>query len=178
MKEDPSARLGNLLSGALAAFATDREAAWRYLNDASALLDSESDASTTVAPTIAPTARITVRRGSLAFWQAKRALAYIEANLESKIEIQDLADVFVVSKSHFSRAFKESVGSPPKKYVCMRRVERAKLLMTSRTQRLSDIAVACGFADQSHLTRAFRRFVGMSPGAWRRCVEIPGLGCD
>jgi AraC family transcriptional regulator len=53
-------------------------------------------------------------------------------------------------------------------YVAARRVERAKLMMTSTRERLTDIALACGFSDQSHLTRSFRRVVGMSPGRWRR----------
>jgi AraC family transcriptional regulator len=166
---DPT-RLGHLVRGALAVFTSDREAAWRCLIDASALLESDA------APALSQTTKIAVRPGSLAVWQAKRALAYIEANLESKIAIRDMAELFVVSKSHFSRAFKSSVGSPPMTYVSRRRVEKAKQLMTSRTWRLTDIALACGFADQSHLTRVFRRVVGMSPGVWRRCAEVPNAG--
>ena len=170
MKEESSARsaqLGYLVRGALAAFATDHEAARRCLVDASALLESESVA----APASAQPPRISVQRGSLAFWQAKRALAYIEANLESKIGIQDIAECFGVSKSHFSRAFKQSIGCPPMTYVCMRRVERVKQLMAARRHRLSDIALACGFADQSHLNRVFRRVMGVSPGVWRRHAD-------
>jgi AraC family transcriptional regulator len=53
-------------------------------------------------------------------------------------------------------------------YVAARRIERAKILITSTSERLSDIALACGFADQSHLTRTFGRMAGMSPGLWRR----------
>jgi AraC family transcriptional regulator len=163
MKEE-SARLVHLVRGALAAFATDHEVARRCLIDASALLESASEA----APPITQTGRISVRRGSLAVWQAKRALAYIESNLDSKIAIRDMAEIFSVSKSHFSRAFKQSIGCPPMTYVCVRRVERVKGLMASRRHRLSDIALACGFADQSHLNRVFRRVMGVSPGVWRR----------
>jgi AraC-like DNA-binding protein len=53
-------------------------------------------------------------------------------------------------------------------YVAARRVERAKLMMAGTRERLTDIALACGFADQSHLNRCFRRVVGTSPGLWRR----------
>ena len=56
-------------------------------------------------------------------------------------------------------------------YVAVRRVERAKLMMASTEQRLTDIALACGFADQSHLNRSFRRIVGVSPGLWRRVSQ-------
>jgi AraC-like DNA-binding protein len=56
-------------------------------------------------------------------------------------------------------------------YVAARRVERAKLMMTSTRERLTGIALACGFADQSHLNRHFRRVVGTSPGLWRRTSQ-------
>src|ERR1700753_2079642 len=122
MKEESSVRsaqLGYLVRGALAAFATDHEVARRCLIDASALLESES----VPQPPRPAAPRISVQRGSLAFWQAKRALAFIEANLESKLVIRDMAHCFGVSKSHFSRAFKQSIGYPPMTYVCIRRVE-------------------------------------------------------
>jgi len=82
-----------------------------------------------------------------------------------------MAEVVALSKSHFSRAFKCSLGSSPMAYVGARRVERAKVMMTSSRERLTDIALACGFADQSHLNRYFRRVVGTSPGLWRRMSQ-------
>jgi transcriptional regulator GlxA family with amidase domain len=60
------------------------------------------------------------------------------------------------------------MGSPPMVYVSMRRVDRAKLMITSTGQTLTEIALACGFADQSHLNRCFSRLIGVSPGKWRR----------
>jgi len=123
-----------------------------------------------------------LRPGGLAHWRAKRALAYIEAHLGSKIESAEVADCVALSKSHFSRAFKQSVGTSPIAYVSARRIERAKLMMISTRERLSDIALACGFADQSHLNRYFRRIVGITPGVWRRHRATPnpdraGGGC-
>lgn len=109
-----------------------------------------------------------LRPGGLATWQTRRALAYIEATLGSKVAIRDMADLVALSKSHFRRAFKHSLGSSPMTYVAMRRVERAKIMMASTRQGLTDIALACGFADQSHFNRSFRRIVGVSPGLWRR----------
>jgi AraC-like DNA-binding protein len=117
-----------------------------------------------------------VRRGGLAHWRTQRALAYIEAHLGTKIESAEVAQCVALSKSHFSRAFKQSVGSSPMAYVSARRIERAKLMMTSTRERLSDIALACGFADQSHLNRYFRRIVGITPGVWRRRGAMPGRG--
>ena len=100
-----------------------------------------------------------------------KAVAYIEANLGSKMAIREMADLVTLSQCQFSRAFKKSLGFPPMVYVRLRRVERAKFMMTSMGERLSDIALACGFADQAHFNRSFRRVVGMSPGRWRRMSQ-------
>jgi len=157
-------RVGHLVRRAMNFLESDRDAAWRCLQDASLLLVSESQEAGHNAPTI-PSG---FQPGGLARWQAKRALAYIEANLGSKIEARELAGLVSFSTGHFSRAFKRSLGLPPMTYVVRRRVERAKLMMTSTRGQLTEIALACGFADQSHLNRSFRRVVGISPGLWRR----------
>jgi AraC family transcriptional regulator len=166
-------RAEHLVRRAMTFFESDRETAWRCLSDASRLLGAESEQSSRSSAG----SQITVRPGGLANWQAKRALAYIEDNLGSKIEIGEIAHSVALSKSHFSRIFRHSLGSTPMAYVSMRRVERAKLMIKSTTDSLTDIALTCGFADQSHLTRFFRRIVGMSPGLWRRNVAMPNLGC-
>jgi len=134
------------------------------------LLGSETQESVINAPML----QSTFRSGGLAAWQAKRTVAYIEANLGSKLSVGDIADLAALGKCHFSRAFKQSLGSSPMAYVGLRRVERAKLMMTSTNERLADIALACGFADQSHFNRYFRRVVGMNPGGWRRMFESSG----
>lgn len=53
-------------------------------------------------------------------------------------------------------------------YVVMRRVERAKTMISGTREPLAEVALACGFADQAHLNRRFREIVGISPGRWRR----------
>lgn len=159
-----SARVGHLVQRAITFFDTNREAAWRCLRDASTLLDREP----AVSRVDAPACDVQLRPGGLAAWQVKRALEYIEANLGAKMAIEDMASLVTLSKSHFSRSFKCSLGSSPMAYVAARRIERAKLMMTSTRERLTDIALSCGFADQSHLNRCFRRVLGTSPGLWRR----------
>jgi AraC family transcriptional regulator len=106
--------------------------------------------------------------GGLASWQARRTLDYIEANLGSKMGIGELAGVVSLSRSHFSRAFKSSLGLSPMEYVAVRRVERAKALISSTKEPLAEVALACGFADQPHFNRRFRDIIGTSPGRWRR----------
>jgi AraC family transcriptional regulator len=159
-----SARVGHLLMRAMTFFESNREVAWRCLRDASTLLGRQSEA---IGTSSAPSQSI-LRPGGLAPWQANRALEYIEGNLGSKMTIREIADRVALSKSHFSRAFKQSLGCSPMTYVAVRRVERAKLMMTSTRERLAGIALACGFADQSHFCRQFRRAIGMSPALWRR----------
>jgi AraC family transcriptional regulator len=158
-----SIRVGDLVMQAMTFFETDRKAAWRCLSDASTLLGAEArnlgvNASSVDKP----------QPGGLATWQAKRALVYIEANLPSKMDIDDLANVVALSRSHFSRAFKRSLGFSPMEYVVVRRVERAKAMVSGTREPLAEVALACGFADQAHLNRRFRDIVGMSPGRWRR----------
>jgi AraC family transcriptional regulator len=150
---------------------SDREAALRCLHDASTLLGAKTPDSRASAPA----ALNGFHPGGLARWQVRRTVAYIEENLGSKLAIRQLAELVSFSKSHFSRAFKRSLGLTPMEYVAKRRVERAKHMMISTGEQLTSIALACGFADQSHLNRSFRRVVGVSPGAWRRTsTEVDG----
>jgi AraC family transcriptional regulator len=76
-----------------------------------------------------------------------------------------------LSVSHFSRAFRRSMGAAPHNWLLTCRVEAAKEKLRDHRLTLSDVALACGFADQSHLTRVFTRIVGVSPGAWRRSLD-------
>lgn len=163
-----SRRAGHLVMQAMTFFDSNREAAWGSLRDASTLLHGKPGEFG-----IGPSSRqSTFQRNALAAWQAKRALQYVEGNLGSKMAVRDMADLLALSTSHFSRAFKQSVGCPPMTYVAARRVERAKLMMTSTRERLAVIALACGFADQSHFNKHFRHAVGMSPGLWRRIAVL------
>ena len=168
-----SMQVGHLVRQAMLLIETDRTAAWRCLSDASTLLGADirdSEVNGQIIPD-------KLRPRSLANWQAKRALAYIEANLGSKIALEDLANVVALSRSHFSHAFKDSLGSPPMVYVAMRRVQRAKAMLTSSRESLAEIALTCGFADQSHFNRRFRDAVGIGPGRWRRTHgDVPEQG--
>lgn len=107
-------------------------------------------------------------RGGLSPWQIRKVTNHVEAHLDGTIRNEDLAALVRLNPSHFGRAFRNSFGEPPHEYVIRRRVERAQGLMLSTDASLSDIALDCGMADQSHLTRLFRRIVGESPRAWRR----------
>lgn len=104
----------------------------------------------------------------LAPWQLRRVCAYVEANLEENPSIADLAGECRLSPGHFARAFATSTGTSPHKWLVNRRIERAKALLLGGGQELSQIALACGFVDQSHFTRVFVQSEGQTPGRWRR----------
>jgi AraC-like DNA-binding protein len=100
----------------------------------------------------------------------KRVQDYIEAYLDDRLTLTDLAGVACLSPYHFSRSFKQAVGVGPQRYVMQRRLERAKALMRRTNQPLAEIAQRAGFADQSHLTSIFRRETGVTPGRYRAAL--------
>jgi AraC-like DNA-binding protein len=107
-------------------------------------------------------------RGGLAPWQIRCVSTHIEGHLSETIQCEDLSNLVNLSLSHFMRAFRDSFGCPPHAYLMRRRMERAQGLMLTTDTALGEIALECGLADQSHLSRLFQRFVGESPAAWRR----------
>jgi AraC family transcriptional regulator len=106
--------------------------------------------------------------GTLARWQERRAKELLAANLTGGVTLADLARACELSIRHFTRAFRGSTGMSPHRWLLQLRIEKAKTLLTNSRRMLADIALECGFADQSHFTRAFQRSVGVSPGAWQR----------
>jgi AraC family transcriptional regulator len=107
-------------------------------------------------------------RGGLAPWQERRAKDLLNANLEGEVPLSRLAAECGLSVRHFARAFRQSAGVPPHRWLMKRRVELARELLRDPARSLSEIALACGFSDQSHFTRVFTAMVGASPGGWRR----------
>ena len=110
-------------------------------------------------------------RGGLAPWQVRRAKEILSANLDGAVPLTEVARQCGLSVGHFSRSFRQSFGATPHQWLVQRRLDAAKDLIRSCRMPLSNVALSCGFADQSHLTRVFTREVGASPAAWRREVQ-------
>lgn len=108
------------------------------------------------------------RTGVLSPTQEQRAKELLAARLDNGLSLHELARECGLSRSHFARAFKLSTGYAPHQWRSLRRIERAKLLLSDPKLSLGEVALSCGFVDQSHFTRAFAKSVGLSPGAWRR----------
>lgn len=111
-------------------------------------------------------------RGVLARWQERRAKDMLLANLNGAVGLDELARACNLSRSHFARAFKATTGMAPLQWLQVQRVERAKNLLLNSTLPIDQIAHHCGFADQSHFTRAFARIVNTTPGVWRRTRRL------
>jgi|SRR5579859_1724660 len=109
-----------------------------------------------------------ILRGGLAPWQARLLKTHIETHLDATIRTKELANLAALSVFHFSRVFRVTFGHSPHNYITRRRVERAEGLMLTTSLPLGQIAVDCGFSDQAHFTKLFRKFTGESPGEWRR----------
>jgi AraC-like DNA-binding protein len=148
----------------------------RLLDDVRKTLESDFAAATRTAARLAAFlaskcsdgARPCPARGGLAPWQKRKIQQAIEDGLEDALPVESLARLVSLSSSYFCRAFKESFGGPPHAYIIKRRVERAKTLMLTTSESLSQIAFACGLVDQAHFCRCFRQVTGVTPGAWRR----------
>lgn len=113
-------------------------------------------------------ARLSSIRGRLAPWQERRAKELLLANIDGRIGLDELARACGLSRAHFARSFKETTGAAPMHWLLGQRIERAKTLLLNSRMPIDEIAHHCGFADQSHFTRAFAGVVGDTPGAWRR----------
>ncbi|HZF41522.1 MAG TPA: AraC family transcriptional regulator, partial [Blastocatellia bacterium] len=104
-------------------------------------------------------------RGGLSHSPVHRILRLIEERLPEKISVKEMAREAGLSESHFSRAFKRITGETPHQFALRVRLERASAaLARSSVTSIADVAAECGFFDQSHLTREFRKKFGITPG--------------
>ena len=107
-------------------------------------------------------------RGGLTHTKLERVIAHIEDNLASKLSLPGIAEIAGISVSHLKTLFRNSTGVPVYEYVLRRRVERAQLLLRNHKMSIAEIALATGFAHQSHLARHMHRILGHTPSAVRR----------
>ena len=157
--QDIPTTIPSLIDAAVEAFDSDRETSRRYLLRASALLSAKHGVR-----------RRSPSRSGLLAWQLDCVVDHIETHLADKITAMELANLIEVSMGHLFRSFKISVGVTPFHYITLRRVELACTMMRTTREPLCQLALACGLSDQAHLSRVFRRIIGMTPSAWRRAI--------
>ncbi|MDB4898619.1 MAG: helix-turn-helix domain protein [Gemmatimonadetes bacterium] len=100
--------------------------------------------------------------------QERRVTSRLLDDLAGDTSLSELAALCGLSRGYFIRAFRQSTGMPPHRWLLMHRARRAKELLRGTTKPIAEIALVCGFGDQSHLTRVFSKAFGITPGAWRR----------
>ena len=144
----------------------ERQAAHRTILKAASLLRTRID------PELAE--EMPAHRGGLCNRHARAVCAYIDSHITDRILVADLCALANLSESHFSRVFKCTFGERPHAFVIRRRVELAAQYMLQTEASLSDIALQCGFSDQAHLCKHFRKMTGYTPSAWRRAHSGAG----
>lgn len=104
----------------------------------------------------------------LTAWQFSAAKRFMLERLPDRLSIGEVASALALSKSYFVRSFTNTMGVAPYNWLVGQRINEARELLTHTTIPLAQIALECGFTDQSHFTNAFRRWVGTTPSKWRR----------
>ncbi|MBW9116570.1 helix-turn-helix transcriptional regulator [Rhizobium cauense] len=110
----------------------------------------------------------TPRSRKLSRVQETRAKSLLLDNLDGEISVLDVARACNLSRGYFIQAFRQTTGMTPYQWLLNERVSRARELLRTPDISLSEVAISCGFADQSHFTRVFTSLLGTTPGNWRR----------
>lgn len=107
-------------------------------------------------------------RGGLAGWQEKKVAKYVDEHLAEDVSLAILADIARLSPYHFVRAFKQSFGLPPHRYLSSMRTQQAKSLLADPAISVTQIGLNLGFSETSSFTTTFRKHTGLTPTAYRR----------
>lgn len=107
-------------------------------------------------------------KGGLSGKAARRATSFLMENIGRTIRIDEIAAECGLSPGHFAKAFKVTLGKSPHRWLTEYRIACAKDLLLTSNLAIAEIAVDCGFYDQSHLTQLFADVVGMPPARWRQ----------
>jgi AraC family transcriptional regulator len=110
-------------------------------------------------------------KGGLSGYKLRRVKEFIRENLDQDLTLAEIAEAADLSRYHFSRAFRQSTGTTPQKFLMEQRIERAKVLLTDRDLAIVDISLQTGFKNQSHFTTLFRKFTKLTPKSWRELKQ-------
>ncbi|NQY66055.1 MAG: helix-turn-helix transcriptional regulator, partial [Alteromonadaceae bacterium] len=107
-------------------------------------------------------------KGGLAPKVVVQVCDFIHANFNRQIFLSELSAIAQLSDYHFCRMFKENMAKTPQEYLLSVRVEEVKRLSTTTKKSLADISLQCGFSNQSHMGRYFKKLMGISPSEFRK----------
>jgi AraC family transcriptional regulator len=100
-----------------------------------------------------------------------RVTEFAQSQLHRSMQLEELAGVVDLSVSQLSTLFRKGLGQPPHRFIINLRVARARELLATSNLPIVEIALACGFSHQEHMTRIFRREIGLTPAAYRRSIS-------
>ena len=101
-------------------------------------------------------------------WRLKRVTDYIQAHISEAISLADLAAAAGLSRTHFTAQFRLATSCRPHDFILLQKIEAAERLLLETSRELLDIALSVGFQTHAHFSTVFKRFVGETPGRWRR----------
>ena len=116
--------------------------------------------------------RRTLHGGQLKDFYIQEAITYMEHNYSQELTVEDLANACKLNRSYFSKLFKDSMGCPPQEFLIRLRLSKAADLMKTTTSSIGGIATMCGYPNQLHFSRAFKKRYGVSPREWREQHQI------
>ena len=106
-------------------------------------------------------------QGGLAKYKLRRAIAFMNENLDGDLKLMDIAAVVAMSPYHFARMFKQSTGETPHQYLVQQRLIKAKELLRCSEMAIADIGNLVGYKNPSHFTRVFRQYTKVTPKTYR-----------
>ena len=107
------------------------------------------------------------RASRLQDFYIQEAVIFMEHNYQRELTVEEVADACKLNRSYFSKLFKESMGCPPQEFLIRLRLSKATELMKTTKSSIGDISAACGYPNQLHFSRAFKKRYGLSPREWR-----------
>lgn len=112
------------------------------------------------------------RQENLAPWKVKKAQAMMIQRMAQGCSIEQVARECAMSRSHFSRAFKNATGHSPHDWLRRAKLDKAEQLLMDKRFTICQVALECGFNDQSYFTRVFRAMNGVSPRRWQMNTRV------
>lgn len=97
----------------------------------------------------------------------KKAIRYIHENVNNDISIGKLAEITFMSQDHFIRTFKKEIGHTPLKYINLKKIERAQLLLLTSEMTIREIAMELSFDNISYFNRIFKQYTSKTPSQYR-----------
>ena len=114
--------------------------------------------------------------GRLQDFYIQEAVTYMEHHYQLELTVEEIADACKLNRSYFSKLFKASMGCPPQEFLIRLRLSKAAELICNSSDSIGSIAAACGYPNQLHFSRAFKKRYGVSPREWRNQRRTPTAG--